>query len=269
MSPHARLSVSQMCTYPFTFAEDLALCEELGLRQIGLLISKVDDHGPEAAVADLAQRSMAATTVITGNFDLSAPESWAAARDDLNRIIDLAAQVGGCPYFTPGPSDGRSIDELAAALAEAVAPCVAHAESRGVRLAIEPTLRPDRSFVHTLREGIEVADRAGIGLIVDLGNCWEEPDLENVVRRAGPHIAVVQICDVVTDTPQPPAPGDRAVPGDGDLAIGRFVEAALETGYAGAFELELVGPRIETEGYASATRRAVERASTLLGKVLP
>lgn len=269
MRPHPRLSVSQMCTYPWSFAEDLALYDELGLRQIGLLINKVDDHGHEAAVAAMKRRSLAATTVITGNFDLSAPESWAATRETINSCVDVAAQVGGCPYFPPGPSDGRSFDELAAALAEAVAPCVAYAESRGVRLAIEPTLRPERSFVHTLREGVEVAERAGIGVIADLGNCWAEPDLEDTMRRAGPHIAVVQICDVVTGTPQPPAPGDRAVPGDGDLDVDWFVEAALGAGYAGAFELELVGPRIETEGHASATRRAVERASTLLGKVLP
>jgi sugar phosphate isomerase/epimerase len=266
---HPRLSASQMCTYPWTFAEDLALWDDLGLRQAGLLVNKIDDYGHDATVAALTQRSMAVTTLITSNFDLSAPAGWDATRERVNGLVDLAAQVGGCPYFTPGPHDGRSVAQLTAALAEAVAPCVAYADARGVRLAIEPTLRPDRSFVHTLPDGIRVAEQAGVGLVVDLGNCWAEDDLAVTMRRAGPLIAVVQVCDAVTDAAQPPAPGDRAVPGDGNLDVAAFVEAALTAGYTGAFELELLGPRIAAEGYAAATRRAVERMSTLLEKVLP
>lgn len=266
---HSRLSVSQMCTYPWSFAEDLALWADLGLRRAGLLVNKIDEYGHDAAVSALKQRSMTATTLITSNFDLAAPGGWDATRERINGLVDLAAQVGGCPYFTPGPRDGRSVRELAAALAEAVAPCVAYAGSRGVRLAIEPTLRPDRSFVHTVRDGIRVAEQAGVGLVVDLGNCWAEDDLAVTLRRAGSLIAVVQVCDAVTDAARPPAPGDRAVPGDGNLAVDAFVEAALDGGYTGAFELELLGPRIEAEGYAAATRRAVERLDTLLEKVLP
>ena len=48
-----------------------------------------------------------------------------------------------------------------------------------------------------------------------------------------------------------------------------FVEAVLDTGYTGAFELELVGPAIEAEGHAGALRRSVERTDALLREVLP
>ena len=153
-------------------------------------------------------------------------------------------------------------------LAEAVAPCVENARRRGVPIAIEPSLRTDQSFVHTLRDGLEVADRAGLDVIADLGNCWMERDYEATVRRAGSRIAVVQFADALFGTPQQPSPGGRAVPGDGDLAIGSFIEAAVDAGYTGAFELEQVGPKIEAEGHAPALRRAVERASALLEEVL-
>ena len=46
------------------------------------------------------------------------------------------------------------------------------------------------------------------------------------------------------------------MPGDGDLALDAFIEAALDTGYTGAFELEVVGPAIEAEGHGAALRRA-------------
>ena len=136
-----------------------------------------------------------------------------------------------------------------------------------MRLAIEPSLRTDVSFVHTLRDGIDVAERAGIDVVADLGNCWMERNYEESVRRAGSRIAAVQFADAVFGTPQQPPPGGRAVPGDGDLPISRFFEAALDAGYTGLFELEQVGPRIEAEGHGAALRRGVERASALLEEV--
>ena len=261
MTAHPRLSVSQMCTYSWSFAEGLALWDELGVRHVGVILEKPD----EPARAALRQCSMTTTTVVTRNFDLAAPETWDVTRALLDRATDFAAEHGGSPYFTPGQSDGRPISELTEALAQAVAPCAAYAESRGVRLAIEPTARVDRSFVHTLREGVEVAEQAGIGVVADLGACWTEPDFEDTVRRAGSRIAVVQIGDAVIGKSNH---SDRVVPGDGDLDIGAFIEAALDAGYAGAFELELVGPEIEAQGPARAVRRAVEHLSTLLEGIL-
>src|SRR4029077_20460541 len=194
--------------------------------------------------------------------------TWDANRATVNDAIDLAAVIGGCTYFTPGRRDGRSFDELTASLAEAVAPCAAPAASRGVRLAIEPSLRTDVSYVHTLRDGLEVAERAGIDVIADLGNCWMERDYEDTVRRAGPRIAAVQFADAVFGTMGQPPPGGTAVVGDGDLPVRRFLEAALESGYQGAFELEQVGPLIEAEGHVPALRRGVGRANALLVEVL-
>jgi sugar phosphate isomerase/epimerase len=220
VTAHPMLSVSEMCTYPWPFADELALWEELGVRRVGLLAAKVDAHGREAVVAALAERSMVATTVIAPNFDLSAPDTWEGRRAAANATVDLAAQIGGCVYFTPGRRDGRSFDELTASLADAVAPCVEHAKAFGIRLAIEPSLRTDVSYVHTLRDGLDVAARAGIDVIADLGNCWMERDYEATVRRGGDRIAAVQFADAVFGTPQEPPPGGRAVPGDGDLPVG-------------------------------------------------
>jgi sugar phosphate isomerase/epimerase len=257
-----------MCTYTLPLAEELALWDELGVKQVGVITAKLDAYGREAAVAALTDRGMSAVTVITSNFDLSSPSTWEATRDAVNGAVDLAAVIGGCVYFTPGRRDGRSFDELTQSLAEAVAPCAEYARARSVRLAIEPSLRTDVSYVHTLRDGLDVALRAGIDVIADLGNCWMERDYEETVRRAGPHIGAVQFADAVFGSPGQPPPGGRAVIGDGDLPVAGFVSAALDAGYTGAFELEHVGPLIEAEGLAPALRRGVDRASALLEEVL-
>lgn len=265
---HPRLSVSEMCTYPLSLADELDIWSSLGVRYVGVITAKVDSYGRDKAIQELAERSLTAATVITRSFDLSAPHTWDGTRLELEAAVDLAGVIGGCVYFTPGRRDGRSFDELTKSLAEAVAPSVTYAASRGVRLAIEPSLRTDVSFVHTLRDGLDVAEAAGIDIIADLGNCWMERDYEDTVRRAGSRIACVQFADAIFGTAKEPPPGGRAVPGDGDLRIDRFIEAAVDAGYTGPFELEQVGPRIDAEGHVHALRRGVERATRLLEEVL-
>jgi len=265
---HARLAVTEMCTYPLAFGDELALWDELDVRQVGLITAKLDDYGRDKALAALRERSMRATTVITDNFKLSAPDTWDSTRASTDRAIDLAAEIGGCVYLTPGRRDGRSFDALTAALADAIGPCAEYAASVGVRVAIEPSLRTDQSFVHALRDAIDVADRARIGLIADLGNCWMERDYEETVRRAGDRIAAVQFADAVFGTVEQPSPGGRAVPGDGDLDVAGFLRAACDAGYTGPFELEMVGPLIDAEGHEAALRRGLARANALLEEVL-
>jgi sugar phosphate isomerase/epimerase len=115
---------------------------------------------------------------------------------------------------------------------------------------------------------VDVAEQAGVAVIADVGNCWTERDVEATIERAAPSIAVLQISDAVWGTPQAPSPGGRCVPGDGDLPLDRFIRAALDGGYSGVFELEMVGPMIDAEGHGSALRRGVERANALLEEVV-
>ena len=59
----------------------------------------------------------------------------------------------------------------------------------------------------------------------------------------------------------------RAVPGDGDIPLERLIGWLLEVGYPGAFELELLGPRIDEEGHAAAGARAATYTSELLTRL--
>ncbi len=58
---------------------------------------------------------------------------------------------------------------------------------------------------------------------------------------------------------------NRLVPGDGDIPLDRIVGTVLAAGYAGCFDLELIGPAIDAEGYEAAVPRAVARLTDLLG----
>ena len=135
-----------------------------------------------------------------------------------------------------------------------------------MRLAIEPTnpLRTDVSFVFTLRDAADLARADGIDLVLDVYSCWYERDLDAVVRDNIDLLALVQISDFVIGTLDTP---NRAVIGDGDIPLERLMGMVIEAGYDGSFDLEFLGPRIEKEGYVSAIRRSVDRASAILDRL--
>jgi sugar phosphate isomerase/epimerase len=115
-----------------------------------------------------------------------------------------------------------------------------------------------------LRDAADLARATGIGVVLDVYSCWYERDLDAVVRDNLDLLALVQISDFVIGTLNTP---NRAVIGDGDVPLERLLGMVIEAGYVGAFDLEILGPRIEEEGYASAIRRSVDGASAILDRL--
>jgi sugar phosphate isomerase/epimerase len=264
---HPRLSVNALSSFNWSFDQDLALWQELGVHHAGLLISKIEPDR-EAKAARLRTAGIRPSTLVCGSFTLSAPQTWDKTRAVLNSALDfVAAMGGGSVYCTPGRTTGQPWRDVLDVFADAIAPCVAHANQRGVRLGVEPTVRTDVSFVNTLRDAVDVAERTGVALVADFGNCWMERDLREVLQRAVPHICLVQICDLVIGSPGKPSPGGRVHIGEGELPVRRLLQEVLDAGYQGLLDLEVLGPAIEAEGYAPSLRRGVDRASSLLAEM--
>jgi sugar phosphate isomerase/epimerase len=259
-----RLSVDAMCSYPWPFDQDLALWSDMGVRYAGLLAAKLADD-PEGKMTRLDAAGIRASTLITECFDLAEPGSWKRTHATHRAAIDLAAGHGGRSiYFTPGRTTGAVWRDVLERFAEAVAPTVAYARKQGVAAAIEPSLRTSVSFVNTLRDAIDVADRTGIGLVADFGNMWMERDFREVLARAMPHIALMQVGDVVIGSQQRPPPGGRVHIGEGELPLKRMMQDVLDAGYAGVFDLEVVAADFTAGGNEAALRQGIVAASALL-----
>lgn len=264
---HPRLSVNALSSLNWSFDQDLALWKDLGVHHAGLLISKMEPDR-DAKVAQLKAAGIRPATLVCGSFALAAPETWDRTRRILNSGLDLvAAMGGGSVYCPPGRTTGQPWREVLDIFAEAIAPCVAHARKRGVALGIEPTVRTDVSFVNTLRDAVDVAELTGVALVADFGNCWMERDLREVLQRAARHVCLVQICDLIIGFSGNPPPGGRVHLGEGELPLRRLMSEVLDAGYQGLFDLEVLGPAIEAEGYAPALRRGVDRAASLLAEL--
>ena len=160
--------------------------------------------------------------------------------------------------LTTGPAGRLEWEDAAAALAGALHPVAEAARGSGVRIAIENTspMRLDLSFTTTLRDTLDLAQQIDTDVCVELSSCWAERGFDATLARAAGRLGHVQISDARVASLSTP---DRLVPGDGDIPLERRVAALLASGYSGAFEVEMVGPRIEEEGYESAIKRVVAR----------
>jgi sugar phosphate isomerase/epimerase len=261
---HPRLSVDAMCTFRWSFDQDLALLTDMGVQHAGLHITKLGSD-PEGNMQRLTDAGIRASTLITTSFDLQNPDSWEKTRIAHRDALDLMARHGGHSiYFTPGRTTSISWQEDFGRLAEAIAPTVAYARETGVAAAIEPSLRTSSSFINTLRDAIDVAERTGISLVADFANIWMERDFRETVHRAMPHVALMQIDDVVIGGTGRPAPGGRAHIGKGELPLHRMMQDVLDAGYTGVFDLEVVGADFNADCDEGELRDGIRAASALL-----
>jgi sugar phosphate isomerase/epimerase len=250
---HPRISVNSISSLRQPFEDDLALWSELGVTHVGLTSPKLD-----AAGWDLSR-----TAVLDAGLRVS---SLSAFREEP---IDWGfARAVGCGVVSTVSGGGGTVrwEDAAATFCAEMAPFAARAADAAVRVAVEPTnpLRSDVSFVHSVRDATDLARAAGIGVVVDFYSSWYERGLAETLRENIDLVAIVQICDYKLGTYDMP---NRCAIGDGDLPVEQLLTMVLDAGYEGPFDLEIVGPVIEAEGYRDPIRRSIERAGDMLERL--
>jgi sugar phosphate isomerase/epimerase len=268
---HPRACVSAISTFRQPLDADVEFWDRHGITRVGASVAKMEAYGWDRAVAMLRDAVDRGTEVVdlvgVGAFRLDDPAQWDAQRERLGRVVDAAARLGaGCVVFTTGRAGGMTWEEAAGALERAIGPVTDAAAARGVTFALEHThaLRADVGFVHSLRDVVDLAERLGVSVCMEVNACWAERDLAGTVGRAVERIALVRVSDYAIGTTSTP---DRLVPGDGDVPLTRILGTLLDAGYPGRFELELIGPRIDAEGYGAAIPRAIAALDALLTSV--
>jgi sugar phosphate isomerase/epimerase len=265
-----RISVSAISTFHWSLTDDLAFYARYGLTDVGISVVKLEQHGWEDGAARIRDAGVRVTNLIgLGPFRLAEPAGWPAQQERLVRALDAATTVGAeCLVCTTGPAGPLTWEEAADALAEAMAPVLAEARGRGVPFALEHTnpLRVDVGFVHTLRDVLDLADRLDVGVCMEVNACWAERGLAATITTGVDRLRLVQVSDFAVGTFTTP---HRLVPGDGDIPLARILGQVLDAGYAGVFDLELIGPAIEEEGYEPAVLRSLSRIRALLDAAHP
>ena len=264
---HERVSVNALC-FPGADLPELAkYWRELAPRRISFMSALLgtDLSLPRGILEAGGYRFESMTHLLfAGGHVQAREEAWGEERAKLSRLIDAVAALGGRSiYFMTGGHGDLTWERAAESFSAALAPCAARAQAAGIRLMVEPApqLYADMHIAHSLRDALTLAEMAGIGVCIDLYGCWMEAGLKQTLERAMSRCWLIQVADYVYGDRAVPS---RAVPGDGSIPIRRILDWALSAGYAGAFDLELIGPRIDTEGRLEATRRAAHNVGELL-----
>ena len=266
---HPRACLSMLSAWNWSIDETLDFFDREGVRCIGAAFAKLEaSRDPIENAAKIRARGYRVANLIgLGRFELSRPETWDKQRQRMQLALDAAETLAAeCLILTTGPARQLTWEDAADRYADAMGPVLPDAVRRGIRIALEHTvsLRADVGFVHTLHDTIDLARRLGIGVCMEIQACWDERGLADTITNGIDTITIMQVSDYRLETHNAP---NRVVPGDGDIPIERIVGQVLAAGYPGVFDLELLGPEIEREGYESACTRSLAYLSDLLKRL--
>ena len=265
---HDRISVNNLCFPDVPIATDIERWRSLGARQVATSVMKLKAEGWDQPVELLRGSKFKFATIVHPFLSpsrLDEDDRVESARKELSRTLAAAKTLGSKTVYmiTGGRGGAQTWEEAAQKFCSAIAPCGEEARKAGVELLIEPAspLYADVHLTHTLRDTVELAEQADIGVCIDIFPSWTEPRLRETIQRAMKRCHLVQVSDYVLGDR---ALSCRAVPGDGAIPLERIIGWILESGFRGAFDLELIGPRIDKEGHYEAVRRTCERLGELL-----
>jgi sugar phosphate isomerase/epimerase len=262
-----QFSVNQITTLHWPFERDVEAFAAAGASAIGVSIRKLEVCGV-ARAAQLLREARLSVSCLTssGLFPLGDADGERAALERTRRHLAAAAELGAdCLMVLPGNAVASSWEEAAARARPLIEALVPFAEQAGVRIVLEPTsqLRMDLAFLHSFDEALDFAEAIGspwVCVVLELNNAWIERRLyENIARRTAA-IGLVQVNDFKVGTMQA---SDRVVIGDGDIPLRRICAALAAAGYDRWYDIELIGPAIEAEGYEAVVPRAIARFRAL------
>ena len=226
-----------------TVAPLLRTVAELGFDAVELPLEAAGDLTADVVGEALADTGLAPYVVgaMAPGRDLVStdPASVARTRDYLAACIDLAAAIGapavcGPFYAATGRVWRMDAEQRSAAYAdlrEGLAPLVERAGTCGVVLGIEPLNRYETSLLNTVDQALEALDGLlgpALGLALDTYHLnIEERSSADAVRRAGEHLAHVQVCG-----------SDRGAPGGDQTDWPALLAALDDVGYAGPLNIE-------------------------------
>jgi sugar phosphate isomerase/epimerase len=151
-------------------------------------------------------------------------------------LVNLCADLGGKIMVIGSPKQrnlmtGVAREQAIAYAKEVFTPCLDHAASRNVTLALEPLSSIETNFIQTAQEAIDLIEQINhpnfrLNLDVKAMSSEKKP-IPEIIRASRKHIAHVQVND-------PNLQG----PGMGDVKYEPIIAALREVGYDGWLSVE-------------------------------
>jgi len=250
MDSLARLSLNQITTERASLGETVDACARHGIPYVAVWRHKLAETGVERAVRLVRDAGIRVSSLCRGGMFPALTAAERAARiEDNRRAVDEAAALGAeALVLVCGPAPDRDIAAARHMVADGIAALVPYAAERHVRLGIEslhPAFAAERSCITTLREArclAQTFDAATVGIVADVYHIWWDPELHDEIARAAGRLVGFHVSD--WPVPVHDVLMSRGMMGDGVIELQRIRMAALDAGYAGPIEVEIMNEAI-------------------------
>ncbi len=254
MPPMPSLSINQLTTYRWTLDEDVYFAKKAGFEAIGLWRRKLSDFGEERAVDLLLDAGLQVSCLgwaggFTGCDGRSLDDS---IRDGLAAVGAAGRVNAQCLIVVAGGQNNHIRPHRDRLFHQAIDELLMAAEVAEVPLALKPmhpSCAGDWTFQHDLEEALELVSLYRSPYLKLIYDHYHFPELVNetsLLADLVPHLALVQLGD--TRLPHG-IEQERCPLGEGVLPVWRTVAALRAAGYAGTFDVELMGAEIEVANY--------------------
>ena len=241
--------LSQSCTMPASFAEDIAAAAKGGFSAVEAWLTKLEKHLETSTVAQTrALLDEKGVRLVAGSYQggllVAQGEARAAHLDHFKRRLGLcqAFGIGVMAVIADflGPLDPAGLERAVASLKQASQ----WAAAFDVTLALEFRARaPFCACLPTALALLDAVDEPNAGVCLDVFHYYAGPSkLEDLAGLAVERLALVQVCDLAGVARELATDADRILPGEGDFGLGPILDRLRAIGYAGPVSLELFNP---------------------------
>lgn len=195
-------------------------------------------------------------------FDVLAGVNHGIVNAETLSYLDFAAQVNpDCLFACVGARGSLRFDEALKILSSQIEQLLPYLQERSLRLAIEPLhpLRQDLSFLNDAADAVELVRQFNdphLGYVYDFWHLWYQREALTLAQTRASDIFCVQVSDHKAVTLRT---WDRALPGEGIIALQTFFDALECGGYKGFYDLEVLSDDNDERGYEETIAQAAWR----------
>lgn len=263
--------VSQACTLPATFVDDITGYADGGCTAVEVWLTKLEQQlertDPEDIRKLIADRGVTlAAAAYQGGLLLSQGEQRRAAFDHFKRRLDICNGFS-IPTLVLVADFVQRIDKTALSRAVvSLTEAARWAAAFDVRLALE--FRGSDTFCACLETALLLIKQCGepnVGVCLDAFHYYKGPSKpEDLDRLTVENLAHVQLCDVPGLPRELMTDADRVFPGEGDFRLGPIVGRLRQIQYHGYVSVELMNPVV----WQAKPSQVAELALTALKRTL-
>ena len=247
----SKLCLHTITTKPWSIEEAAEKYAAAGIKGISVWRQWLRGRDPFKVGEMLKAHGLQVVSLVRGGFF---PASSGAARQvaisDNLTAVDQAAELGApMIVLVCGAEPTVSLGKSRMQIKIGIETILAHAESRGIKLAIEP-LHPmyadTRSAINTLAKANDMAeaiDSESVGVAVDVYHLWWDPELEVQIHRCSEmgNLFAFHISD--WKYPLEDILNDRGLMGEGCIPIKQIRGWVEQAGFTGFHEVEIFSNR--------------------------